>query len=219
MVPHWIGPKGVPAAWQFPMIAGQRLPGVVHLDALELELRIQHNKASGNDGGAPTSKGLEPPEFSFDLTIETYEEHVAWHKLAPVVIPRKGSSIEGDASRLATASVAATFGNGPVLSLAGVAAAFGAASEIPRDFLTVYHPTLARYMITHCLVKKLRETPPRNGGPLRVRLVCLARMQHSGATHKPKVPANVDVPTIDVGGKGAKAPDYRTIVRPAYGVR
>lgn len=90
-----------------------------------------------------------------------------------------------------------------------------------RNTVKVYHPTLARYGIGYCYVAGIKETPPRNGGPLTVRIECRVSRAKT-AKAKVAAPAVVDdgsVPTIDVDTRPLQPLDYRSYARPPMGVR
>ena len=71
-----------------------------------------------------------------------------------------------------------------------------------RGVLPVYHPILARYQIVACIVNKLVDKAPLQGGPLKVRINCLAvAPAKAGATKK------VTPKGIGAGGPGI-APPY-----------
>lgn len=88
-LPSWIT---APRYWDKPYIGEWYLPGTVYLKNIKKELRIEKNKASGQDGGGAIIKGLEQPEFMFELHIYTKSDEQQWDKLVPALLPVKDPS-------------------------------------------------------------------------------------------------------------------------------
>jgi hypothetical protein len=183
-LPSWINNH---KKWDKPTIGNVVLPGVVLFKGISVQLRVEHNKAAGSDGGGSLIKGLEMPKFVFELFLSSKEDEDAWDKLAPYLLPRKDPRVRGA--------------------------------------LPVYHPTLARFQIVACIVEQLEEIPPVAGGPLTVRIHCLAVAPvKTGATKKvtPKglggagpAPAYIDPNTGKTVGATTTAARQRAATPPS----
>lgn len=92
LLPSWIRR---PKAWDKPSIGNVALPGIVTFRGVTLQLRVEKNKSSGVDGGGGIIKGLELPQFQFDLAIHSQEDEDAWNRLAPLLLPRKDPKQRG----------------------------------------------------------------------------------------------------------------------------
>jgi len=77
--------QGNPKAWEKPQINGQYPPGLwVLISGPEPEIKLQSGKASGQDGGEPTIRGLDAPEFVMDVSLlnnREWEEFQPWLKV------------------------------------------------------------------------------------------------------------------------------------------
>jgi len=91
-LPSWITDH---KRWEKPALANIQLPGVVHLKGISIKLRVEHNKASGSDGGGSLLRGLEMPKFTFEMTLSSKEDEDAWNKITPILLPRKDPTQRG----------------------------------------------------------------------------------------------------------------------------
>lgn len=86
-----------------------------------------------------------------------------------------------------------------------------------RDLLSVYHPLLALWGFTRGLVEHPEITPPRNGGPMVVKITLLMVFERDNATHTPtNSPASTvaTVESIPLGGDARQFRDVRDRSRP-----
>lgn len=87
-----------------------------------------------------------------------------------------------------------------------------------RDLLAVYHPILALWGFTRGLVKHPETTPPRNGGPMLVKITVLMVFERDNATHTPANTQNGSaqvVESIPLGGDVNRFKDVRDHSRPS----
>ncbi len=69
--------------WQIVQVDGDALPGLCDVKEVEQKLTVQNNKKSGGDGGRPTIKGRENPEFTVEMEIHAPFQWIAWQQLKP----------------------------------------------------------------------------------------------------------------------------------------
>jgi hypothetical protein len=89
-----------------------------------------------------------------------------------------------------------------------------------RNLLAIYHPVLALFRFSRGLVSHIAITPPRNGGPLVVKVKLLMAIDRDNATHVPTqaassraaVPA---VQSVPLAGGFTDLRDVRDRNRPA----
>lgn len=91
-LPSWITSH---KRWEKPTLGNIQLPGIVHFKGVNIKLRIERNKSSGNDGGGSLIKGLEMPKFMFEIMLITAEDEDIWNRIAPILLPRKDPSNRG----------------------------------------------------------------------------------------------------------------------------
>lgn len=83
--PSWITNS---KAWNSPVLDGEFLPGTVHLQETGVEIQREKNKASGKDSGSIIFRGIEAPEFMFELELNTLSDELAWEKLKRKLLSR-----------------------------------------------------------------------------------------------------------------------------------
>lgn len=59
-------------------------------------------------------------------------------------------------------------------------------TSINRNELSVVHPQLQRLGISRCIVHHIGESPPLNGDPILVKMMCSSVKVKTGGSHKPK---------------------------------
>lgn len=91
-LPSWIR---TPKAWDKPSLGNVQLPGIVVFRGITIQLRVEKNKCSGADGGGGVIKGLELPQFQFDLALNSQDEEDTWNRIAPLLLPRKDPRTRG----------------------------------------------------------------------------------------------------------------------------
>jgi len=85
-LPSWITNS---KKWNQIYLGNVLLPGYAYLKESTLALRSEKNKSGGKDFGTVLIKGLEMPDFSFELILINKEHEDQWTELAPIFLPRK----------------------------------------------------------------------------------------------------------------------------------
>lgn len=71
--------------WQIVRIDNVILPGLARVKEVDQKLRVQDNKKGGGDGGRPTIRGRENPEFTITLEIHAPYQWIEWQTLKPTL--------------------------------------------------------------------------------------------------------------------------------------
>lgn len=159
--PSWITNA---KAWNQPTLNNVVLPGIVQITKkIGPKLRVEKNKASGSDGGGSLIKGLENPEFVFELKLRTGTEEQKWTDLVamllPAADPRKRKAFPVYHPSLARYRI--------------VSCIVEEVSEVPAlrgGFLQGYIHCIATYPVKNGATKAIRPKPSSPSSPSTVPL-------------------------------------------------
>ena len=79
-----------PDSWDTVLLAGSALPGLAHIEGLELGSKWDVKEAPGTDGATETYQGYTPSSFQLILRIWLPEQWTEWLKLAKTLRPKPG---------------------------------------------------------------------------------------------------------------------------------
>lgn len=156
-VPYW---GDYPEAYDTVVLAGYPLPGLCTIKGKGYEMRRSHAKPPGKHGASITYIANEPAEFVIHVMMTTEDHLRAFERLVPLFKPSAKPSSSSDKSKTDSFTFAFT---GQASKSADGTIILPVLNVALRDrsqpgFLSVTHPMLALFRISHCRV--IRVTIP-----------------------------------------------------------
>lgn len=159
-----------PEAYDTVVLGGVALPGLCAIKGKGYEMKAKHNKAAGTNGESIVHLGREPATWTIHVLM-TVEAHLrAFEALIPVIKPPYKPPPKQLPQQQYVEPGAGIVLSGPGVSQGGALVAFeptalnapkpGFATSAPKDksppsFLTIQHPLLALFRISHCIVTEV----------------------------------------------------------------
>lgn len=210
-----------PDAYDTVVLAGFALPGLCSVKGKGYEMRKSHRSVPGKHGASIVYIANEPAEFVISIMLTTEEHLRAYEKLVPAFKPTAKPKSSSGPSQTDAFTYAFT---GQAVSRTGKVGNTTTTQVVLGDdsqpgYLSVSHPMLALYRISHCRV--LLATIPvqvEDKGMWQVELHCieevLQRKAKTGVTAAASADLSRDTAYVTKDGTFKRDPPSKTNAGP-----